>query len=150
MTPQQVAALLAIIVTSIGGVVYYDIALNNPSETVENNRIKAYILHSLAEGCRPIVDACTENCGTPDLSQYGECADIGFIRADPKRVQQVYLDIADDKNVGHSTVKELREMPDKLRDKIQEEGGNVKAKKQDLSGDPRKDPKGTKNLTLPE
>jgi hypothetical protein len=103
--------------------------------TVSDAELQQYIQDSLARGCRPVIDVCTSDCGTTDPLENvsEECAspDGKVIRVSYTRAQGGYVKLAQDLGISATTTP-ITELPDKIREKLADQGIPVEPVKEDL------------------
>ena len=118
------------IIAVAGGLLTF-IAFGYDSLTVSDSEIKSYITKSLLFGCKPIVDVCTSDCGKPITYEGNpECLANGIIRADPQRVQDLYIELGKDLGVKEFN---LEKLPDDIRIELEKKGSKLEVIKEDLA-----------------
>lgn len=104
---------------------------NVPSDAA----VKQYIVDSLVNGCRPIVDICTDSCKARlDLSQISitdGCIVDGdaVLRVSQKRATDLYLEIAEENNIKFDR---LEQLPGLIRAQQKRLGRTLKPLKEPL------------------
>jgi hypothetical protein len=113
----------------------YDVEVaTNISKEVDEKAFNSYVETALANGCRPIVDICTNNCkAVLKLNEQGiksDCATTHIIRMNFKEAHDRYYALAEKHGM-----KDLNpnKMPEFIRSKLVEKGQAVSALKENLA-----------------
>lgn len=105
------------LISVVAGVIsYLSVGYFSPTISYADKEIQDYIQYSLMKGCKPVIDVCAENCGQLDLKQSvkTECMLVSIMRAEPQRVLNNYLKLAE---LNKIKVKDLTKLPYELRAK---------------------------------
>lgn len=98
--------------------------------TTSNAEIQTYIETALKNGCQPVIDVCKNNC--KETSIRGEVLDVctpsKILRADPYKVQDVYLQMGRDLKENN-----VSKIPDAIRADLIRRKEVVQPLKEDLA-----------------
>lgn len=101
--------------------------------TISDSEVQTYIQEALIKGCKPVLDLCSSNCKSIDVTKFvkAECIPAGGImRIDYKRAQNNYIKLAE--KLGVKNTADIGKLPTAIRTQLSAKGTTLEAVKEDL------------------